>query len=145
MESKISQPEKEIEIFMMAQFIDVMDVLDKYEKIGEVKEDIKNRKKNYLEYINQMRDSKDFLSLSLYNENIDKKIENCKEIYSTSREYKTTLKKLKTQYDNLKKKLDKNQKNELDEIKGLIYELCDFDVHLAYKIGLIDGIKIKCT
>ena len=46
MESKISQPEKEIEIFMMAQFIDVMDVLDKYEKIGEVKEDIKNRKKN---------------------------------------------------------------------------------------------------
>ena len=92
-----------------------------------------------------MRDSKDFLSLSLYNENIDKKIENCKEIYSTSREYKTTLKKLKTQYDNLKKKLDKNQKNELDEIKGLIYELCDFDVHLAYKIGLIDGIKIKCT
>ena len=90
MESKISQPEKEIEIFMMAQSIDVMDVLDKYEKIGEVKEDIKNRKKNYLEYINQMRDSKDFLSLSLYNENIDKKIENCKEIYSTSREYKTT-------------------------------------------------------
>ncbi len=90
MKGAISQPEKEIEIFMMAQFIDVMDVLDKYEKIGEVKEDIKNRKKIYLEYINQMRASKDFLSLSLYHETIDKKIESCKEIYSTSREYKTT-------------------------------------------------------
>lgn len=145
MKGALSQPEKEIEIFMMAQFIDVMDVLDKYEKIGEIKEDIKNRKKIYLEYINQMRDSKDFLSLSLYHEAIDKKIENCKEIYSTSKEYKTILKKLKIQYSNLKKDLDKNQKNQLDEIKELIYELCDFDVYLAYKIGLIDGIKIKCT
>ena len=34
-------------------------------------------------------------------------------------------------------------RNELDEIKDIIYELCDFDVKLAYKIGLIDGLKVN--
>ena len=128
---------------MLAQFIDVLEVLNKHEKIEEVKKDIEKRRQIYLEYIKKTSDSKDFLSLTLYNENIDTKIENCKEIYSTSLEYKETLKKLETKYKNLAKKLEPNNKNELEEIKGLIYELCDFDVHLAYKIGLVEGLKVK--
>ncbi|MGN1297021.1 MAG: DUF6809 family protein [Clostridia bacterium] len=141
--SNINKKLRDTELFMLAQFIDVMEVLDKHEKIEDVKKDIKKRRKIYLDYIKKTSDSKNFLSLTLYNENIDTKIENCKEIYSTSVEYKETLKKLEAKYKNLAKRLDQNNKNELEEIKGLIYELCDFDVHLAYKIGLVEGLKIK--
>lgn len=147
MKNNKEEKEKEIELFMIAQFIDVIDVLDKYEKIEEIKDDIKNRKKIYLDYIEKMSNSKNFLSLNLYNEDIDKKIEDASEIYSTSVEYKKVLKKLETKYENLTKKLNNINKKELEEIKGLIYEICDFDVHLSYKIGLVDGMKIKnkCT
>lgn len=141
--SNINKKSRDTELFMLAQFIDVMEVLNKHEKIEEVKKDIEKRRQIYLEYIKKTSNSKDFLSLTLYNENIDTKIENCKEIYSTSVEYKETLKKLEAKYKNLAKRLDQNNRNELEEIKGLIYELCDFDVHLAYKIGLVEGLKIK--
>lgn len=141
--SNINKKSRDTELFMLAQFIDVLEVLNKHEKIEEVKKDIEKRRQIYLEYIKKTSDSKDFLSLTLYDENIDTKIENCKEIYSTSLEYKETLKKLETKYKNLAKKLEPNNKNELKEIKGLIYELCDFDVHLAYKIGLVEGLKVK--
>ncbi len=141
--SNINKKSRDTELFMLAQFIDVLEVLNKHEKIEEVKKDIEKRRQIYLEYIKKTSNSKDFLSLTLYNENIDTKIENCKEIYSTSVEYKETLKKLESKYKNLAKKLDQNNRNELEEIKGLIYELCDFDVHLAYKIGLVEGLKIK--
>ena len=147
MKNNKEEKEKEIELFMIAQFIDVIDVLDKYEKIEEIKDDIKNKKKIYLDYIEKMSNSKNFLSLNLYNEDIDKKIENASEIYSTSVEYKDILQKLKIKYENLSKKLSNIDKKELEEIKSLIYEICDFDVHLSYKIGLVDGMKIKnkCT
>ena len=61
----------------------------------------------------------------------------------TTREYKKILKNLKTKYKNLTMKLNNIDKKELEEIKGLIYDLCGFDIHLSYKIGLIDGMKIK--
>lgn len=141
--SNINKKSRDTELFMLAQFIDVLEVLNKHEKIEDVKKDIEKRRQIYLEYIKKISDSKNFLSLTLYDENIDTKIESCKEIYSTSLEYKETLKKLETKYKNLAKKLEPNNKNELEEIKGLIYELCDFDVHLAYKIGLVEGLKVK--
>lgn len=138
---------KDIEIFMMAQFIDVMNAIDKYEKIEEVKQDIKNRREIYNEYIRKMDNTKDFLSLNLYNKDIDAKIEKCSELYSTSKEYKMTLKKLKEKYKKLEEKLINKDKEMLEEIKTLINELCHFDVHLAYKIGLVEGMKVKnkCT
>ena len=147
MSNDIDKEVKETEIFMLSQFIDVMDLLDSYENMKEIKKDIKNRKEKYLNYIIKISESKDFLSLNLYDDNIDTKIEKCSEIYSTSEEYKTILKKLESNYENLANKLEENDKNRLDEIKGLIYELCDFDVHLSYKIGLVEGMKIKnkCT
>ena len=141
--NNIDKKSRDTELFMLAQFIDVLEVLNKHEKIEDVKKDIEKRRQIYLEYIKKISDSKNFLSLTLYDENIDTKIENCKDIYSTSLEYKKTLKKLETKYKNLAKKLEPNNKNELEEIKGLIYELCDFDVHLAYKIGLVEGLKVK--
>lgn len=105
MNKDISYEIRDNEIFMIAQFIDVIDGLNKYDKIEDIKLDMKNRKKIYLEYIKNMidniTDSKNFLSLSLCNKNIDDKLEKAKEIYIEEEKY------------------------------------------IAYKIGLIDGLKIK--
>jgi len=45
---------QDIELFMMAQFIDVINVFERYETIDEVKKDVKARKQIYLNYIKQM-------------------------------------------------------------------------------------------
>lgn len=133
---------RNIELFMLSQFIDVLNVLDKFETIKDLKEDIKRRKKVYLKYINDMRNAKSFLSLSLYDSDIDIKIERCREIYSESTKYKITIKNYEKEYKDLFRILKEDTKK-LDKIKNTIYELFSFDVHLAYKIGLIDGIQIK--
>lgn len=95
----------------------------------------------------QRREIQGFLSLNLYNEDIEKRVKKCNEIYSNSKEYKKILRKLEKLYKKLSNKLKDKDKINLDEIKSLIYQICKFDVHLAYKIGLIDGMKIKnkCT
>lgn len=101
MNKNISDEIRDIEAFIIAQFIDVIDILDKYDKIEEIKLDLKNRKKIYLEYIKKMTDTKSFSSLSLCNKNIDDKLKKAKQIYKEE------------------------------------------DKYIAYKIGLIDGLKIK--
>ncbi len=143
MEDNIVDKLKSVEMFMMAQFIDVLNVLEQYESYEEIRSDIKSRKKIYSETICEMGSSKDFFSLSLYNKNIDAKLEECSDIYSSSKEYQDTLKELETTYNSLEKNLNNKDKETLNEIKDLIYSLSDFDVHLAYKIGLVDGLKIK--
>lgn len=134
---------KDIELFMMRQFIDVIETLEKSKSIKDLRKDLNIRKKIYANYIEELKDSEDFEILNLYNETIDHKLEECKEIYSENKKYKTELKKIEKISKELGKKLKNNDKEKLEELKSLIYEICDFDVHLAYKIGLIDGIKIK--
>lgn len=90
-----------------------------------------------------MADSKNFLSLSLYDSDIDAKIKRCREIYCESIKYKITKKRYEREYKKLFKALKTKDIKKLDKIKKIIYELFSFDVHLSYKIGLIDGIQIK--
>lgn len=49
--SNINKKSRDTELFMLAQFIDVLEVLNKHEKIEEVKKDIEKRRQIYLEYI----------------------------------------------------------------------------------------------
>ena len=109
MEKYVRNEVKSTELFMLAQFIDVIDVLEKYNTIDQIKKDINKRKKIYMENIKKMSENKDLMSLNLDNKSIDERI----------RDYK----------DNIMEK---------DKIN---------DIHLAYKIGVIDGMKLKskCT
>lgn len=125
---------QDIELFMMAQFIDVINVFGKYETIDEVRKDVKARKKIYSDYIKQIQESMEFVTLNLYDKNIDDKIKKCKDAYSDSIEYKKAIQKLKETANTLTEKLDNTEKEELEEINNLIYEICDFKTHLAYKI-----------
>lgn len=132
---------------MMAQFIDVINVLDGYENIEDVKKDIRKRKEIYLDYIKRISENNKFTSLNLQNESIDKKIEKSSEIYYTNEEYKITLKKLELKHSKIANKLVLNDVKKLKELEEMIGDLANYKVYMAYKIGLIDGIKIKneCT
>lgn len=125
---------QDIELFMMAQFIDVINVFEKYETIDEVRKDIKARKKIYSDYIKQIQEPMELVTLNLYDKNIDDKIKKCKDAYSNSIEYKKATEKLKETTKILIKKLDNTEKEELEEVNNLIYEICNFKTHLAYKI-----------
>lgn len=125
---------QDIELFMMAQFIDVINVFEKYETIDEVKKDVKARKQIYLNYIKQIQEPMEFVALNLYDKNIDDKLKKCEDAYSDSTEYKIAIQKLKVASNTLIEKLDDTEKGKLKEINNLIYEICDFKTHLAYKI-----------
>ena len=132
-----------IELFMLAEFIDILDALDKFSSIDDLKIDLKIKKRIYSDYINKY--SNNFIKISLNNEEIAKKIENCKEIYSGDIKYKLKIKEFKKMYKKLNSKLDSSEIQKLDEIIKIIGELYDFKARFAYKIGLVDGIKLKKT
>lgn len=131
---------QEMESFMLVQFIDVLDILEKYNLIEEVRHDIRNRKRIYLEYIKK-NENKNFWFLDLNKQSVNQKIEKASQLYMESDKYKEILKKLEVKYEEL---IDRfSIKDKLDEIKDLIYELCDFDIDIAYKVGMLEGLKIN--
>lgn len=60
MDDNIKKELNDNEVFMIAQFIDILDILDKYNKLEDIKLDIKNRKKVYLKYLENMEKVKVF-------------------------------------------------------------------------------------
>lgn len=127
---------QDIELFMMAQFIDVIDEFGKYETIEEIRKDIEVRKKTYLDYIKQIQTPMKCVPLNLYDESIDNKLERSKEAYSDSTEYKITIQKLKVATKQLDEKIDKNTKEYIEQINDLLYQIYNFKTHLAYKFRI---------
>lgn len=140
MQEDICKEIQDTELFMLVQFIEILDILEKYDKLEEIKKDINERKEIYLEYARKNA-TESFWSLDLNDESVNQKIEKASKIYMESAKYKSTLEKFKMKYNELLNRF--SIKNELDEIKDIIYEVCSFDVNLAYKIGLIDGLKVN--
>ncbi|MBR3255059.1 MAG: hypothetical protein IKF97_02370 [Clostridia bacterium] len=105
MTNNIEEQIKDTELFMLAQFIDVLEVIEKMNNIEVIKEDIKKRKNIYLQLIEGKETEKDFFSLTIDNKLIDDKLTKAKEIYTKDEK--------------------QNEK------------------YLAYKLGLIDGLKVK--
>lgn len=102
--NNIEENIKDTELFMLAQFVDVLEVLENFDEIEKIKNDIKERKKMYLNELEKNQVNIDFLTLSLNTDFIKEKVKKAKELFTEK----------------------------------------DFDeVSLAYKIGLIDGLKVK--
>lgn len=141
MDELLKNETKDVEIFMLYQFIDVLEVIGNCNNMNEIKKDIEARKATYLEYIKNTTISKSFWDLSLCNESINEKIEKAKNIYTSNSGYQAIIKMLEDINTKLEEKLDNEEKINLEKLKDLIYELCDLDMNLAYKIGLIEGIK----
>ena len=80
--------------------------------------------------------NEDVFDIDQIDSTIDEKIEKYSKIYCKTERYKKIdeeIEKKKEQIKNIEK---------VEEIEDLIYEKCNFDFKCAYKLGLIDGIKI---
>ena len=87
-----------------------------------------------MNYIKQIQKPIEFVTLNLYDKDIDDKLKKCKDAYSDSTEYKISIQKLKVATKKLNEKLDNIEKEKLEEVNNLIYKICNFKIHLAYKI-----------
>lgn len=76
------------------------------------------------------------------NEYIDSYFEE-KRDYSSDRQYEELKKEHDKLLKQLQEKLSLRDKEKLDRLKGIIHEIEGVDVRIAYKIGLIEGIRIK--
>lgn len=132
MKERFNENIRDIEIFMLAQFIDVIEIISKYKNIEEVKNDIDKRIKLYLEEIKRITKTKDFLSINLNDEEIDSTINKCREIYSESGEYKKILEKANKKFTSLTRKIKYKDKVELEEMRNLISQINNYDIHLSY-------------
>lgn len=142
MDEKIEQNTKDVELYMLAQFIDVIEVIEKFTSIEQVKIDLAIRKRLYLDYINGVNDAFDFFSLTLKDKKISDKLKKNKPLYENTKEYKKVINEIKKYKKNMIEKLNIEEK-EIEKLQNSIQKKCKFETLLAYKIGLIDGIKSK--
>lgn len=73
---------------------------------------------------------------------ISERMQNNFKKLKNSTEYQETKKDYDTAYKKFINSLDNNAKNELEKIFDLRYYLFSMEISLAYKIGLLDGIKL---
>ena len=128
---------KDTEIYMLAQYIDVLEEIENFKSLEEVKEDIKNRKKIYKKEIKDMTSSDEIFDLDEIDKTLDEKLEEYTKLYCKNNEYKELEKEIKE-----KKNKENMSKEELEELEDLIYKKCDYDAKFSYKIGLLEGLKI---
>lgn len=128
---------RDTEIYILAQFIDVLENIENFECLEEIKNDIRNRKQLYKQEIKKMLEE-DFFDIDEIDKSIDEKIEKYSRIYTKNEKYK----KIEQKIEEIKKKIKKEQKEKVEEIEELIYEKCNYDFKSAYRLGMIEGIKM---
>lgn len=131
---------KDIETMFIEQILEILEILEKYNNLQEIKKDILIRKEIYKEQLEQINQDS---NSNLYNELIDEKLANKQIELSQQKEYKQLEKQYKDLYKILENSLTQDKKSVLDELRGIIHELEGYESHLAFKMGLIEGIEIK--
>ena len=131
---------KDIEILFFEQILEVLEILENYDDLQEIKKDILIRKSIYKKQITDINENS---NINQYNELIDEKLANKKTELSQQKEYKQLEKQYKESYKKLENSLTEDKRIALDELRGIIHELEGYESHLAFKMGLIEGIEIK--
>lgn len=130
MKEKIST--KDIEMYLLAQFIDVLEDIENIDNIKDIKENIEKRKNIYKENIENMLDNEDIFDVSQIDLTIDEKLEKYSKIYCKTKTYKEIEEKIKNTKENIREKV--KDKKQLEELEDLIYEKCNFDFKFSYKL-----------
>lgn len=125
---------KDIEIYLLAQFIDVLEDIENINDIKDIKKNIKERKNIYKENIENMLDNEDIFDVSQLDLSIDEKLERYSKIYCKTKTYKEIEEKIKNIKESIEEKLE--DKKQLEELEDLIYEKCNFDFKFSYKLRL---------
>ena len=128
---------KDIEIYMLAKFIDVLENIKELGKIEDIKEDIENRKESYNKEIEKVISKEDIFDIDEIDKTIDEKIEKYSKIYCKNKKYKEIESKIEKEKKEFMENIDK-----VEQIEDLIYKKCDYDVKCAYKIGFLEGLKL---
>lgn len=128
---------KETEIYMLAQFIDVLENIEEFEELKDVKDDIEKRKKIYKKEIENMTSKEEIFDIDEIDRTLDEKIEDYSKLYCENKKYKEIEKKIEE-----KKNEIKVNKKGVEELEDLIYEKCNYDSKCLFKIGMLEGIKI---
>ena len=127
---------KDVEIYMLAQFVDVLESIEEIKDIKKFKKNIELRTKMYREEIEEMESNEDIFDFDEINKTLDEKIEKYSKLYCENKGYK----KINDKIEQYKSKIEDN-KDRISELEELIYEKCNYDFVSAYKIGMIEGIK----
>lgn len=128
---------KDMEIYMLAQFVDVLENIEEFNKIQDVKDDIRKRKKIYNKEIEKMVSKEDIFDIDEIDKTLDEKIEKYSKIYCKNKKYKEIESKIEKEKKEFIENIDK-----LEQIENLIYKKSDYDVKCAYKIGFLEGLKL---
>ncbi len=126
----------DIQIYLLTQFVDVLDEIKRVDDISQLKNDIKMREKLLKDEIQKIVSKTDIFELDKIDKTLDEKLEKYSKLYCESLEYKERDKKIRK----LEKEIGNTEK--LEELENCIYEKCDLDSKFAYKIGMIEAIKI---
>ncbi len=127
---------KDVEIYMLAQFVDVLESIEEIKDIKKLKKDIELRTKMYREEIEEMENNEDIFCFDEINKTLDEKIEKYSKLYCENKSYKKIIEEI----EEMKNKIKCN-KEKIIELENLIYEKFYYDFVSAYKIGMIEGIK----
>ena len=123
---------KDIDIYLLAQFIDVLEDIENINDIKDIKKNIKERKNIYKENIENMLDNEDIFDVSQLDLSIDEKLERYSKIYCKTKTYKEIEEKIKNTKENIREKI--KDKKQLEELEDLIYEKCNFDFKFSYNL-----------
>lgn len=126
----------DIQIYLLTQFVDVLEEIEKFDDISQLKNDIKIREKLLKDEIKKILSKNDIFELDKIDKTLDEKLEKYSKLYCKSLEYKERDKKIRK----LEKEIGNTEK--LEELENYIYEKCDLDSKFAYKIGMVEAIKI---
>ena len=131
----------DLEVYILSQFIDVMEVIEDYENIEDIKNYVAQEKKIYLEYIENIMNNPKAANLSIFDNNIGKRIKKHQKDHGDTEEYDELVKKIKENNELIKKELPEELQSKVDETTKLIAEKSATDVKWSYLTGVTDATK----
>lgn len=127
---------KDIEICLLEQFIEILQNIEKKKKVKEIKDEIEVVQKRLKKEVEYIAEKDNLFELEQIDKTLDEKIEKYSQMYCNTPTYIMLEKEIRK----MKKEIGVTEK--LEDLENAIYEKCNLDLKAAYKIGMIETIKI---
>ena len=85
----------DIQIYLLTQFVDVLEEIERFDDISQLKNDIKMREKLLKDEIQKIVSKTDIFELDKIDKTLDEKLEKYSKLYCKSPEYKERDKKIR--------------------------------------------------
>lgn len=132
-----------MEIYLLSQFIDVMEVIENYETIEKIKQYISNEKEIYLSYIAGVVKNAKNSDFKIFDSNIKNKIDQYQQVYGNEEKYEELSEEIKNKCKTIKQYLSDSKNTDLDKLVNLIEQKNQIDLKWAHMAGVADGSRYK--